>query len=239
MARIIEQLLELHRIDQELGDVARESERLPAEVAAWEEKLAELEGEKAVILEENRGKRVAAEEADLKIKGLEEQLARYQVQLNITKTQKEYDAIRHEITACQEQVSETETGALTAYEEADQLAARAAGLDPGMEELEKSLEAARAELDDRLADLAHRREKLLRERGKCTGDIDGDDLKLYGLVLSKHPEGAMTRVENGTCTLCNISLTPQTYNLVLMGEKIQQCRSCGRICYSQDAPGGG
>ena len=100
-------------------------------------------------------------------------------------------------------------------------------------------EAARAQLDDRLADLAHRREKFERQRTEHARTVDEDALKLYEQVLSKHTDGAMVLVVEGRCASCNINLTPQSYNMVLIGEKPQKCRSCGRICYSEDSPGRG
>lgn len=239
MAKIVEQLLEIHKIDQQLCEVARQAERLPAEVVAGEAELAGLEEQKAGLLAEARTKRVDADKSNVEVKTIEEKIGKYQAQLNITKTQKEYDTLKHEISVAEEQISEIETSALTAYEGADALEAGARELDPQMGEVGKALEARRAELDDRLADLEHSKEKLLRERGEKTGAIDADDFKRYELVRSKHPEGAMTLVTEGLCTLCNIKLTPQSYNLALIGEQIQQCRSCGRICYSEDGSGAG
>ena len=239
MVRVLDGLLELHRIDQELRDVEREIERLPAALTASEQELAGLQEKKAGLQEEARGRQVAADKSNVQIRDLEGRIEKYQIQLNIAKTQKEYDTLRHEVSTCQEQISEIETGALTAYEEADQLTSRAGELAPRIAEVERSLESQRAEMDDRLADLAHRREKLERGRAEHVKAIDEDDLKLYERVRSKHRDGALTRVENGVCTICNVKLTPQSYNLVLLGEQLQQCRSCGRLCYSEDAPGTG
>jgi predicted nucleic acid-binding Zn-ribbon protein len=238
MARVLDGLLELHRIDQELLEVQRETERLPADLADTEQELGALEEQKSQILDDAQSQQVAGDKANVEIKELETKIEKYQVQLNIAKTQKEYDTLKKEIAAAQEQISELETAALTAYEQADELTAKVRGLTPQAEDARKRLEAARAQLDDRLADLAHRREKLERQRAEQAKTIDEDDLKVYEQVLSKHTDGAMVRVHDGCCMLCNINLTPQSYNLVLIGEQIQRCRSCGRICYSEDAPGG-
>jgi predicted nucleic acid-binding Zn-ribbon protein len=237
MAKVLDGLIELHRIDQELLEVQRESERLPAALAETEQELAALEEKRTAVLEEARGKQVSADKANVEIKDLEAKVEKYRVQQNIAKTQKEYDTLTSEITAAQKQISELETGALTAYEEADELGTRAQEIDPQIAEARKKLEVAKAELDDRLADLAHKREKLDRRRGEQTKNIDPEDLGLYEQVLAKHTDGAMVRVDNGLCTTCHISLTPQSYNMVLIGETVQKCRSCGRICYSEDAPG--
>ncbi len=235
MVKVLDGLLGLHEIDQERLDVRREAERLPADLAKTEQELAALEEKKAALLEAVRDQQVTADRSNVEIKTLEEKIGKYQVQLNITKTQKEYDTIKREIVAAQEQISELETGALTAYEEADRLGSSAREIDPLIADVRKRLEKAGNELKDRLADLDHAREKLDRQRAEQVKKIDSDDLKLYEQILSKHSSGAMVRVDKGLCTICNISLTPQSYNLVLIGEAPQQCRSCGRICYSEDS----
>jgi uncharacterized protein len=237
MAKVLDGLLELHRTDQERRDVQREAERLPAALTATEAELAGLEEKRAALLEEVKNKQVIADRSNVEIKTIEEKIDKYQVQLNITKTQKEFNTLKHEITVAQEQISELETGALTAYEEADSLGASARELDPLIADAQKRLKKAGDELKDRLADLDHEREKLDRQRTEQVKKVDGDDLKLYELVLSKHTDGALVRIDNGLCTVCNISLTPQSYNLVLIGAAPQKCRSCGRICYSEDSPG--
>ncbi len=239
MTRVIDGLRELHTIDQQLAEVRRETERLPAALTDIEQELAAFEEKKSGLLAEARDRQVVADSTNVEIKRLEEKTEKYQVQLNIAKTQKEFDTLKSEITAAQNQISNIETGALTAYEEADQLTTSARELAPLMEAAEEKLKTARGELDDRLADLDHRKEKLFRARGEHVKGIDSDDLKLYDQVLSKHANGAMTAVKDGLCTICNMRLTPQSYNLVLIGERTQQCRSCGRICYSEDEPGAG
>jgi len=237
MAKVLDGLIALHKIDQELVAVRGDARRLPAALAKTEQELAALEASKAGILEEVQQKQVAADRANVEIKDLEGKIEKYQMQLNIAKTQKEYDTLKHEISGAQEQISELETGALTAYEEADTLSTSAGEIDPQIDEARGKIEKARGELQDRLADLEHQREKLERQRAEMTKAVDPDGLKLYEQVLSKHSDGAMVRVENGLCTVCNISLTPQSYNMVLIGEAPQKCRSCGRICYSEDSPG--
>ncbi len=237
MAKVLEGLIELHKIDQELVAIHGEAQRLPAALATTEQELAALEAKRAGILDEVKQRQVDADRSNVEIKGLEGKIDKYQTQLNIAKTQKEYDTLKSEISAAQKQISELETGALTAYEEADALGTSARDIDPQIAESKKSLEKANGELQDRLADLDHKREKLDRQRAEKTKAVNADDLKLYEQIFSKHTDGALVRVEDELCTVCNISLTPQSYNLVLIGESPQKCRSCGRICYSEDSPG--
>lgn len=238
MAKPIECLLALHRIDQELLDVERLSARLPADLAAAEQELAALESRKAELQAQARERQVTGDRANVEIKDIEGKREKYAGQLNIAKTQKEYDTLKGEMAAAQAEISERETAALTAYEEADALAAQARALDPEAEAVRRKLAAARAELDARLAELAERRRELEARRAGQAKAVDEECLKLYRLILSKHRDAAMVRLSGTRCSLCNISLTPQCYNLVLIGEKPQQCRSCGRICFSENGPGG-
>jgi predicted nucleic acid-binding Zn-ribbon protein len=208
-------------------------EEKPAAVAADEKELAEMEARRTELTSEARTTQVAADKSSVEVKSIEEKAQKYGVQLNITKTQKEYDAIRSEIAGCQKQVSDIETTALEAYEKAEGLTRQARALDPGMAEVKKRLEATRAALSGELAELEKQKAGLLAKRGELAKPIDPDDLRRYEQALAKHPEGAMARVgDGGLCISCNIKLSPQVYNLVLIGEPVQMCRSCGRMCYS-------
>ncbi|HOX07232.1 MAG TPA: hypothetical protein PK280_12580, partial [Planctomycetota bacterium] len=164
-------------------------------------------------------------------------IQKYQTQLNIVKTQKEYDAIRSEVAGCQKQISDFETSALEAYEKAETLTGRARGMDPAIATRKKELEAARSVLADQLADLAHRREKAERSRAEAVKPIDPEELRRYDNAQGKYPGAAMSRVDNGICVACNMKLSPQVYNLVLIGDPPQQCRSCGRVLYAEKSAG--
>ncbi|HOX07372.1 MAG TPA: hypothetical protein PK280_13300 [Planctomycetota bacterium] len=69
-------LLDLHRIDLELADVARETQALPAAVAAAESALAAAESERAALLAEARAAQVEADRSGVEIKSLEEKIHR-------------------------------------------------------------------------------------------------------------------------------------------------------------------
>jgi predicted nucleic acid-binding Zn-ribbon protein len=233
MATTLQMLLELNKIDLELADVRRGMEEKPAAVAAAEKELADLETSRAALAAQAREAQVAADKSSVEIKSFEEKVQKYGVQLNITKTQKEYDAIRSEIAGCEKQISDIETAALEAYEKAEGLNRQARELDPRIAEVKKRLEAARAALAGELAELEKQKAGLLDRRAELVKPVDPDDLRRYEQALAKHPDGAMTRVgDGGLCISCNMKLSPQVYNLVLIGDPVQQCRSCGRLCYS-------
>lgn len=233
MATTLQMLLELHKIDLQLAEVRRQMEEKPAAVAADETTLAELETRRGDLLSQARATQVAADKSAVEIKALEEKAGKYGVQLNITKTQKEYDAIRSEIAGCQSQISDIETAALEAYEKAEEFTRQARAMDPQVAEVRKRLEAARAALSGELAALEKRKAALTASRGELAAPVDPDDLRRYEQALAKHPDGAMTKVgDGGLCISCNMKLSPQVYNLVLIGDPVQQCRSCGRLCYS-------
>lgn len=233
MSTTLQMLLELNKVDLELAEVRRQIEARPASVAAAEKELAELETRRTGLAAEARNTQVTADKSSVEVKSIEEKVQKYGMQLNITKTQKEYDAIRSEIAGCQKQISDIETAALEAYEKAEDLTRQARALDPGIAEVKKRLEAARAALAGELAALEKQKAGLLERRAGLAGPIDADELRRYEQALAKNPGGAMTRVgDGGLCISCNMRLSPQVYNLVLIGDPVQMCRSCGRLCYS-------
>ena len=232
MATTLQLLQELHKIDLELSDIARELAARPAAVAAAEAEVAARETERTELLAQARSIQVEADRSGVELKSLEEKIGKYQMQLNIIKTQKEYDVIRSEIAGCQMQISDLETKALEGYDQAEGLSRKARALDPDIAAKKQALSTARAQVATEMSKLEQRKAGLLAQRAEAIKPIDSDDLRRYEQAQSKHPGKAMARVEDCLCLSCNMRLSPQVYNLVLLGDPVQQCRSCGRLCYS-------
>ncbi|MHC4916822.1 MAG: zinc ribbon domain-containing protein, partial [Planctomycetota bacterium] len=95
MPKVLDGLTELHKIDQQLVEVQRETERLPEALAESEQELAALEEKRAGVLKEAQDKQVAADKSDLDLKDLQGKKDKYVVQLNIVKNQKQYDTLKH------------------------------------------------------------------------------------------------------------------------------------------------
>jgi predicted nucleic acid-binding Zn-ribbon protein len=100
-------------------------------------------------------------------------------------------------------------------------------------------DAAKAEHDQRRADIADRLAELRREREEAAVQVPAKELELFNAVADEHEGEAMSEVielsarhREYTCGVCNVELPPRSY-AALMGnsDTITCCPSCRRILF--------
>src|SRR5690349_16244370 len=135
----LERLIELEKVDREAARLTEEVAALPKRVAAIEQKLAEhkaaVEKAKAGI----KGNESARRQLDADIKGFQEKIAKYRGQSSSVKTNDEYRALMHEVEFAEKQIGACEDKILE--------------LMIGLENEEKALKVAEAELKTEAADV--------------------------------------------------------------------------------------
>jgi predicted nucleic acid-binding Zn-ribbon protein len=230
----LQRLIELEKIDREAIRLTEEVAGLPKRVAAIEAKLAEhkaaVEQAKARVKSNESSRR--QNEAD--IKGFQEKIAKYRSQSSSVKTNDEYRALMHEVEFAEKQISACEDKILE--------------LMIGLENEEKALKVAEAELKTEAADVEKEKaearvrtaedEKLLvglkTKRDELRAGVDYSALAHYDRVMRQR-KSAMAEAREQKCLACFVMLRPQTWQEVRTNEQIVTCASCGRIFYFDPA----
>lgn len=234
MSQLVRRFLELQRIDREIGELARELAELPGRV-----EKQRLEGEilqanhersrKEIMRLQSEANRLADEVA-----AGEELLRKYTTQLNIAKTNKEYNAIKNQVAAQKAFNGKVETKALEALEELERRQEQARQLAAQVEAQKKELEQLRARAETGSVALRKRLEALQKERTRKQEGMDAEYLELYERAHTSRGE-ALARLQGRVCGACFIQLPPQTYNEVLTSASLVLCPSCGRLLYAEPA----
>lgn len=187
--------------------------------------------------------------ADLKIRLSEAEAARekYEQQMDLIKTQREYEALDKEIR----EASDREQGLRReiqreerAIEEIQAVLSREESM---IQDQEKELEAEQARIREQQGGKEAALHELLEKERQVTPDID-DDLvfKFERIIRSKEGVGIVP-IKKGTCSGCHMMLPNQLVNDVRSGEAIHNCPYCSRILYwfenmegdiSSEEPGG-
>ena len=178
MKAIIEQLRTLNDIDVRLGIVKRDLERLPRELA---EKQAPIKSMKAAI---DRAKmdvirmKVDADSADLEVKAGEETLKKLGEQMNILKTQKEFEAIRRQMESQRNWNKENETKELGFLEK--------------IEAKQKDIEKQQAAIDALVSASAEDSERIEKEVAELRGTVEREGAACGILITRNEPTKPMT-----------------------------------------------
>ena len=227
-------LIELQKADAEIGRLNAEISALPKRVAAIELKLASskdrAEKAKAALKADEAARR--KHEGD--IEAQRQKISKYRDQMLSVKTNQEYQALGHEITFAEQNISKLEDKILETMVDAD-------SKNSDLKRAEGDLKAHTAEVEKEKA-LARERtaedEKLLAEwkqkRDGIRSAVDADTLRHYDRVL-KLRGSALAEALDHRCAACQVLLRPQVYNDLRSTEKFITCDSCQRILYYDPA----
>ena len=219
---------ELKRLDAELGDVPR------------------LQGELDERLARDRGRLEAAREAletsqkirrqnETEVQDLETRRSKYKGQLMEVKTNKEYTAMLHEIETVEREIGSREDQILEEMERAEALNGDVAREETAFKTVEEEARVEGAELDARQARLEDERKRVATERDRVTETIPEGPLNLYQRVAKLRGSGA-AEARDGKCQACHVTLRPQVWVELKVGEQIFRCDACNRIVYYDPPP---
>ena len=97
-------------------------------------------------------------------------------------------------------------------------------MEQGWKENQQKLSMNKEQLETELAGLGQKR-KLLAEQ------TDSDTLKLYEEIRRARQGKAVSKVMQGRCQGCRISLSMSDQQRARMGNELARCSNCGRILY--------
>jgi predicted nucleic acid-binding Zn-ribbon protein len=226
----IQKLLDVQKVDLMIRDLETEAAAIPRQIKEWDsalnaenEELAELEAEIEEIKKEQRHLERQLDQKQLS-------LSKYNAQLPMIKTNREYKAILVEIDMVEKEISNIEEKVLMKMDEAERIGARAkkkeAEIRKAKEEIEKEKEMLRQRqkaVEDSLKGTRSQREDFV-------ATVDNSLLSQYDRIRVRKGGVAVARILDESCGSCHMALPPQVVNEVI-GGKIKSCPSCSRLLY--------
>ncbi|MFC2076345.1 zinc ribbon domain-containing protein [candidate division KSB1 bacterium] len=218
-AKLAEQEARRRAIPEEMEELKSELTRLRSVMVDKDKKLDELRHDRRLVEQDVEDEKYS--------------LGKHRVQLLQLKTNREYEAMEHEIAGGETKISKLEDKILELMESDDELTtslqddkSKYAGREKDVEGQNRELEVESQEVEARIAELS-------KSIGDLTEGIDKSLYREYQRVRDgKDNNQAITSITpKGACGGCYSSLTLQRINEVKMGDKITTCYHCGRILY--------
>ena len=166
-------------------------------------------------------------------------LAKFKDQLMEVKTNREYQAMQHEIEVAQTDVRTREDRILDIMIEADELAAAVKRVEGELAAVERDVAAERVALERELTTLKTDLDRTAVERRHLVDQIDALALAIFEQVARGRKGIAVSEAREGLCMICHVRLRPQVFNDVRLNASIIQCDSCRRILYFVPDAGAG
>jgi predicted nucleic acid-binding Zn-ribbon protein len=227
----LERVIELQRIDSAAQDAGRRLADEPEREKAFETRLQAVRDRVAAAkarLADNQNARRAVEK-DVAIQ--QGRLSKFREQLMEVKTNREYQAIQHEIETAQNGVKTLEEKVLEFMIEADDITAAVKRGEAELAAEQKAVEADQRKMLAENGELRAAVERMAAERAVLVAAIDERLLAVYDGVARKRNGIAVAEARDGICGICHVRLRPQVFNTVLKNEQILQCDYCNRILY--------
>jgi len=229
MQQVLSSLLELQEIDEQLGELDRSKVYLPEMIENLNTVFAETEKELHEHQEKLTESKIKQKQLELEISSDKDDLGKYQQQMKVIKTNKEYDALITEIDSKKQQISDKEDEILSllgimdeSSEKKDELTTK---LDDIKENNQTQLENLRSELESLESKISAKKQ----QRTELSKTLDRRALTVYERIRRGKSGMAVVPLRKRACGGCFKQIPPQLVQQVRRGDRIYTCDSCGRI----------
>ncbi len=232
---VLKTMLRLQVLDLKIETcLARESE-IPKQKSKFKIQRERLNAE---LGEREKGLKsllIEQKDCETEIGIRQDQIRKYQGQLNAVKKNDEYQALLHEIELTKKQIGVKEERVIAIMMELDDARAR-------FEEDKKRIKADLADIDRQCAEIDLELEAAVADRKVLEGqqaplvaDADPTLVRLYKRIrASKKSGAAIVPLKDEVCGGCHMRLLPQSVNEILAGSKVHTCQHCGRLVYNRE-----
>jgi hypothetical protein len=232
MSPDLERLIALQRLESAIADaksaLAVHPQRLAEADAALDAARQALDAAAARLKACQDERRTLEKEAAVH----QGRLTKFKDQLFAVKTNREYQAMQHEIATAQHELDAFEERVLERMMEADVLTADVKRAQAGLAAAEREHEARRKALEAELASIEASLAQATAERAALVREMEPRLLSLFEQVARVRRGLAICgATPDGLCSVCHVRLRPPIFQQVRHNDAIIQCESCQRVLY--------
>lgn len=225
----MEMVLKLQGIDYDLGELERSKDYLPDMINTLEKEMQETSESLKNSEKELTEQTILNNKLDVELATLNQELAKLQKQMQLIKTNKEYDALTNEIVNRKLKISATEEEILKILTNMDDLKERIKEYKQKMQEVGKRNTDQLASLKKELNSIEDKIKIKESERKNLTVRINKRLLSTYERVKKGRGNQVVVTIRKRACTGCYKGIPPQKIQEIKKGEQIFTCDNCGRI----------
>ena len=232
MSPDLQRLIKLQQLESTIADAR-------ATIAAHPQRLADAdtrlnESKQAVEAAKGRlkGNQEARRNLEKDVAVYQGRLTKFKDQLSLVKTNKEYQAMQHEIATAQSDLGGVEEKVLELMLEADTITADVKRTEAALATRQKEIDKEKKELTEELASVNTSLKAASEARAELVKDLDARLMAIFEQVARVRKGVAIsTATRDGLCAACHVRLRPFVFQQIRQNDAIIQCESCHRILY--------
>jgi predicted nucleic acid-binding Zn-ribbon protein len=227
-------LWNLQQVDSQLDEIQILKGELPMEVADLEDEVAGLETRINNLKAKLKESELEVVQLSSEAKDNENNIKRYQKQLDEVKNNREFEALNKEIELAKIEVQLLEKKSLKAKNEVEVRKESLVVTEARAAAKVAELDAKKVELKGIIEKTEQEENKLRKNSEQARDGIEDRLLNAYNKIRRTYRNGlAVVTVERNSCGGCFNNVPPQVQLEIGLYKKIIACEHCGRILVDQ------
>jgi uncharacterized protein len=231
MLEALEKLLILQDRDRKISLLGSELAQLGPQRRGAETKLAGLESALETARLKVRQLESDRKRLELEVESKKQQIERYSLQQFQTKKNEEYRALAHEIETTRNAIRAIEDEQLELMEQGEAAQREVVEAQRIAAETRKSTELQGIELAGRERNLSAELTRLRAERDQLAREVDQSILPRYERLRRTKGDRVLVGIANGVCGGCHMRLPAQILVSCQSNQELVSCPNCARILY--------
>jgi predicted nucleic acid-binding Zn-ribbon protein len=233
----LERLIGLQRIETERASVARVIHDIPQRQAELDARATSARAAVEAAKGTHASLSTERRNAEKEMASAEARLAKFRDQQSAVKTNKEYQAMLHEIETAKADVDKWQEQVLIKMDDVDAAMAALKASEAALKTVEAEISSANKVLADERAAAEARISALDAERNALAAQIEEPRaLQIFDGLVKSRKTAALSQAIDGLCIECRVRLRPQVFAEVRRNDAIRQCDNCQRILYYVPPP---
>jgi hypothetical protein len=237
MSPDLEQLIELQNLESAIEESRRRIATHPQLVADAEARLAHAKEAVEAAKQRLKASQEARREQEKDAATYQSRLSKFKDQLSAVKTNREYQAMQHEIETAQKELGVVEERVIERMVEADALTAEVKKAEQALATQQKEVASEKKTLTEELATVEAALEDATEKRSALVKSLSPHLVALFEQVArARRGVAIAVATRDGLCSACHVRLRPQVFQEIRRNDQIIQCSSCNRILYYVPPP---
>ena len=237
MSPDLQHLIELQNLESAIEEAKRRIAAHPQRIADADARLAHAKEAVDAAKGRLKASQEARREQEKEAATYQSRLSKFKDQLSAVKTNREYQAMQHEIETAQKDLGVVEERVIERMVEADALTADVKKTEQAFAAQQKDVDAEKKTLDEELATVQVALKDAADQRTALVKSLPTQLVSLFEQVARARKGVAIAMAtRDGLCSACHVRLRPQVFQEIRRNDQIIQCASCNRILYYVPPP---